>query len=148
MRLNPAFGVAVIVTAVPVTYEYEQVVPQLIPAGLLIIKAVPAPTVFTVSVFVDLNTADTDLSDDIAIVHSEPLVLSQPLQLEKVYPVFGVAVSVTEAPAAYGVEHAEPQLIPEGELVIVPLPELFTVNVYVNPKAAVTVLFPAIATVH
>ena len=77
-----------------------------------------------------------------------------PLQPEKTAPLFGVAVSVTILPLAYGSEQSEPQLIPAGVLVIVPGPDLAIVSVYVTGltvtvlKLAVTVIAPLLASVQ
>ena len=45
---------------------------------------------------------------------------------ENAYPAVGVAVSVTDEPVSKFAEHVDPQLIPDGELVIVPLPGFVT----------------------
>jgi hypothetical protein len=47
-KVEPAAGVAVNVTAVPLAYEAEQVAPQLIPAGLLVTVPLPVPLFVTV----------------------------------------------------------------------------------------------------
>ena len=49
--------------------------------------------------------------------------LHAPLHPVKVYPVCGAAVRVTVVPLVKFAEQVEPQLIPEGELVTVPVPE-------------------------
>jgi hypothetical protein len=49
----------------------------------------------------------------------------QPVNME---PVLGVAVSVTDVPLAKLALHVCPQLMPEGLLVIVPVPVLCTVS--------------------
>jgi hypothetical protein len=49
VKVEPAAGVAVNVTAVPLAKLAEQVTPQLIPAGLLVTVPVPAPALETVS---------------------------------------------------------------------------------------------------
>ena len=48
--------------------------------------------------------------------------LSVPIQLVNVDPVSGVAVMVTEEPVPNKAEHIEPQFMPLGTLVIVPVP--------------------------
>jgi len=55
-------------------------------------------------------------------VHVFALLLSQPDQLETVDPLPAVAVRMTTVPALHVPEHVDPQLIPIGELVTVPLP--------------------------
>jgi hypothetical protein len=49
MKVAPAEGVAVRVTAVPLLNDAEHVVPQLIPAGALVTVPDPAPARLTVS---------------------------------------------------------------------------------------------------
>ncbi len=49
VKVEPATGAAVKVTAVPLANDAEQVVPQLIPAGALVTVPVPAPALVTVS---------------------------------------------------------------------------------------------------
>jgi hypothetical protein len=55
-------------------------------------------------------------------VHTCPVTVSQPDQLPNVDPVLGVAVSVTAVPLVKLPLHADVQLMPDGELVTVPLP--------------------------
>jgi hypothetical protein len=50
VNADPAFGVAVSVTTVPLTKSAAHVAPQLIPAGLLVTVPVPDPARVTVSV--------------------------------------------------------------------------------------------------
>src|SRR5439155_123308 len=50
VKVEPAAGAAVKVTAVPLEYAAAQVAPQEIPAGLLVTVPVPAPVLLTVSV--------------------------------------------------------------------------------------------------
>ena len=51
-----------------------------------------------------------------------PVPVQAPDQLVNVEPVLGVAVSVTGVPLVKLALHTVPQLIPEGLLVIVPVP--------------------------
>ncbi len=50
VKVEPAAGAAVKVTAVPLAYVAEQVAPHEIPAGALVTVPVPAPLGLTVSV--------------------------------------------------------------------------------------------------
>jgi hypothetical protein len=50
VKVEPAAGVAVKVTAVPLANAVEQIAPQEIPAGLLVTVPLPAPDLLTVSV--------------------------------------------------------------------------------------------------
>src|SRR2546422_11377199 len=50
LKVEPAAGAAVKVTAVPLAYVAEQVAPQEMPAGLLVTVPVPGPVLLTVSV--------------------------------------------------------------------------------------------------
>jgi hypothetical protein len=52
-----------------------------------------------------------------------------PRQPRKAKSWCGVAVSVTVLPVEYVAEQLKPQLIPDGELVIVPGPDLATLTV-------------------
>src|SRR5438445_11169789 len=56
VKVEPAAGAAVKVTAVPLVNEAEQVAPQEIPAGLLVTVPLPAPALVTVSVKPDYTT--------------------------------------------------------------------------------------------
>jgi len=49
LKLEPAAGAAVKVTAVPLEYAAAQVAPQEMPAGLLVTVPIPAPVLLTVS---------------------------------------------------------------------------------------------------
>ena len=50
VKVEPAAGVAVSVTAVPLVNEAEHVAPQEMPAGALVMVPLPAPLELTVSV--------------------------------------------------------------------------------------------------
>ena len=50
LKIEPAAGAAVKVTAVPLANAAAQVVPQAMPAGALVMVPVPAPLELTVSV--------------------------------------------------------------------------------------------------
>jgi len=101
------------------------VVPQLIPAGLLV--TVPLPLLVTVSF--GLKVAVTVLDADMLTLQVAPLTVAQPLQLANCQPVAGVAVRVTVLFSAKGALQVAPQLIPAGLLVTVPLPDLAAVRI-------------------
>ena len=50
LKVEPAAGAAVRVTAVPLEYATAQVAPQEMPVGLLVTVPIPAPILLTVSV--------------------------------------------------------------------------------------------------
>ena len=97
-NVEPAAGVAVKVTAVPLLKVVEQVLPQLIPVGLLVTLPVPVPARFTVSVYavIRLNTAVQLMLPLIVTLPS--LQSAWPDQLAKVEPLAGVAVNFTSVP--------------------------------------------------
>jgi hypothetical protein len=94
---------------------------------------VPLPEFVTVRVYEDngAKVAVTFLAAFISTVHWFPFTESQPDQPVKV-PRVGVAINVTGSPATKVLLHWEPQFMPAGELVIVPVPvpDLFTLRVY------------------
>ena len=65
----------------------------------------------------------TDFAALISTVQELPETVLHPLQPVKMFKSAGVAVRVTTVPLSYWAEQAEPQLIPPGEEVTVPLPE-------------------------
>jgi len=81
------------------------------------------PVLLTVKVrFGALKVAVTDLAVVIETVQV-PIPEQAPDQPAKVWPEVGVAVSVTDVPKVNDVEQVEPQLIPDGLLVTVPVPD-------------------------
>src|SRR5439155_1548832 len=127
VKVEPAAGVAVNVTAVPLVKLAEQAAPQLIPAGELVTVPVPVTVVAAERVTVQAPVPEQ----------------LPPLQPVKVEPAAGVAVSVTAVPLEKLAEQVAPQLIPAGELVTVPLPvpALLTVSAKLGRlKVAVTVV--------
>jgi len=125
VNVEPAAGVAASVT-VPLN-DAEQLVPQLIPAGLLVTVPVPEPLKVTVRGYVvKAKVAVTDCGP--LIVTEHVLVPVQPpLHPVNVDPTAGVAVSVTVP--LNNAEQVVPQLIPGGVLVTFPEPDPLKVTV-------------------
>src|SRR5207249_4564618 len=144
LKVEPAAGVVVSVTAVPLVKLAEQVAPQVIPAGELVTVPLPVPTLLTVSAKLGrLKVAVTVVA--VATVTTQVPVPEHPppLQPLKVEPAAGLAVSVTAVPLAKLAEQVAPQVMPAGELVTVPLPVPAGVTVRVKVcgvKVAVTVV--------
>src|SRR5438093_1599836 len=144
LKVEPAAGVAVSVTAVPLARLAEQVAPQVMPAGELVTVPLPLPALLTVSaklgrlkVAVTVVAAETVTTQVPVPEHPPPL---QPLKVE---PAAGLAVSVTAVPLVKLAEQVAPQVIPAGKLVTVPLPVPAGVTVRVkvwSAKVAVTVV--------
>jgi len=123
VKVDPADGAAVRVTRVPEVNETEQVVPQLRPAGELVTVPLPVPPLLTVSAKgACMKVAVTEAAAFMVTTQVPEPVQPPPLQPAKVDPADGVALSVTTVPDVNEVEHVVPQLMPEGELVTVPLP--------------------------
>lgn len=95
VKLESAAGAAVRVTKVLMSYDCEQSVPQLMPAGLLV--TVPFPVLFTVrgKVF-KVNAAVTVFAASIVTAQEVPFVLLQPVHDVKSESAAAVAVKVTE----------------------------------------------------
>src|SRR2546422_3800271 len=102
LKVEPAAGAAVSVTAVPLAKLAAQVAPQVMPAGLLVTVPAPVPALETVSVKVcRLEGAVTVVAPE--IVTGQPPVPEQPPPLPppKVEPAAGGAggvAAVTPAP--------------------------------------------------
>src|SRR5687768_14591887 len=96
-KVEPEAGVAVNVTPVPLLRLAVHVLPQFIPAALLITVPVPLPVRFTVSVYVvtKLNTA---VQLVLAFIVTLPLLQVVPDQPVKTEPVAGAAVNFTAVP--------------------------------------------------
>jgi hypothetical protein len=121
-NVEPAAGVAVSVTVVPLLKFALHVGLQLIPLGTLVTVPVPVPFVETVSGNVEsANDAVTD-SADVIVTTQLPVPLHAPLQPANTDPLAGTSVSVTTVPLAKFVEQVCVQLIPTGLLVTVPVP--------------------------
>src|SRR5207249_6592909 len=123
VKVKPAAGVAVNVTAVPLVKLAEQVRPQLIPTGALVTVPLPVPALLTVSATVGRAKVAVTVVAALRVTVQVPVPEHPPpLQPVKVEPAAGVAVNVTAVPLAKLAVQVAPQLIPTGALVTVPLP--------------------------
>src|SRR5436309_509193 len=142
LKIEPAAGVAVKVTEVPLANAAAQVVPQAMPAGALVTVPLPAPVLLTVSVKVwRAKVAVTEVAALIVTVQVPVPEQLPPLQPAKVEPAAGAAVSVTAVPLANAAAQVVPQATPAGALVTVPVPTPALVTVSVKDwiaKVAVT----------
>ena len=120
---KPEFGAAVRVTVVPAVNGAEQVWPQLMPAGVLLTTPIPEPVSETVSCTGAGNAAKaaaTEVAPFTATVQTAAVPEHAPDQPANEFPLTGVAVSVTDVPVLKLAVQVCPQLIPEGELLMVP----------------------------
>jgi len=126
-KVQPLLGLAVNVTAVPLEKLAVQVEPQSIPLGDDVTE--PLPVVVTVNAKlltgITEKAAVTFLAALIVTVQV-PVPLQAPLQPSKVEPAVALAVNVTLVPLEKLTEQVEPQLIPAGDDVTVPLPLVVT----------------------
>src|SRR5262245_10528705 len=123
VKVEPAAGTAVRVTAVLLVNEAEHVVPHEIPSGALVTVPLPMPAFVTVSAKDDkANVAVTLWAALIVTVQGLVVLVQPPLQPVNVEPAVGVAVNVTAVPLSNGAEQVVPQERPTGLLVTVPLP--------------------------
>jgi hypothetical protein len=120
-KVEPASGVAVSVTTVPLLNGALQVFPQLIPSGVLVTVPDPLPERLTLNTGDAAKVAITEVLALKVTVHLE-VPLHAPLQPRKLEPEFAMAVRVTRLFALKLPLHEVPQLIPAGALVTNPLP--------------------------
>ena len=96
-----------------------------------------------------MNVAFTDFAPVIETTQA-PVPVHPPDQPENLYPLPGVGVSVTFVFLKNENLQVDPQLIPAGLLVSVPVPDFVTVRLYLGScvKVADTLLTAFIATTH
>src|SRR5437773_11798522 len=95
-------------------------VPQSIPAGVLMTVPMPAPAVVTLRTTVGVKVAVTAVAAVSVTVHVPVPVQAPPLQPVKTEVGLGGAVSVTIVPLVEGAEQAAPQAMPAGAVVTAP----------------------------
>src|SRR6058998_3905639 len=152
VKVEPAAGTAVSVTAVPLVKVAAQVALQEMPAGALVTVPLPVPLGLTVNVKVcSAKVAVTVVAAPSVTRHVPVPEQLPPLQPAKVEPAAGAAVSVTAVPLANAAAQVVPQATPAGALVTVPLPTPALVTVSVKDwiaKVAVTEVAALIVTVQ
>ena len=146
---EPAAGVAVRVMAVPGVTGCEQVVPQSMPAGLLVTVPEPVPLLVTDSVIGRrLKVAVTDVAA-LTVTAQVPVPEQAPLHPAKDEPATGVAVRAMAVPGVTDCEQIAPQLMmPAGLPVTVPEPApLFVTDSVTGTRLKVAVAVVAAFTV-
>jgi len=117
----PAVGVRVI--WVPGLNPAVQVVPQLIPAGALETLPRPFPDKVTASESGGMTLKAAPKEElPVSVIVQEFCPLQAPDHPAKVELLAALAVSVTWVPEGNDALHVDPQLMPAGMLVIVPVP--------------------------
>src|SRR2546428_10058808 len=112
LKVEPAAGAAVSVTAVPLAKLAAQVAPQVMPAGLLVTVPAPVPALETVSVKVcRVKVAVTVVAAESVTVQAPVPEQPPPVQPPKVEPAAGAAGG---APAGPPAEAAPPAPPPAG----------------------------------
>jgi len=106
------------------------------PAGLLVTVPLPVPDLVTVRVYCGcaVNVAVTLVAAVMVTVHVPVPEHPPPDHPVNVEPEAAVAVNMTLVPEVYDSLQSEPQSMPDGLLVTVPLPvpDLVTVRVYLG----------------
>jgi hypothetical protein len=134
--------VAVKVIAAPLLKVAEQVLPQLMPAGLLVTVPLPVPAFDNVSVYVIGTKLKVAVQLTVLLTVMLPLEqAASPDQPAKTDPLAGTAVRVTTVPLTKLLEQPLPQFMPAGELVTLPLPVPARLTVTVKLAAGVVAQF-------
>lgn len=126
-KVLPEAALAVKDTVEPAGNVSVQVLPQLMapPVRVMVPLPVPILAIDSTPVGVAVKLAIT-LFAAFMVTEHVPVPEQSPAQPEKLYPVPGAAVSVTTVPLARDSVQSVPQLMPAGELVTVPVPDLLT----------------------
>jgi|SRR5690242_1384315 hypothetical protein len=125
-KLNPAAGAALRLTAVPGGKLAAQLEGQLIPAGVLVTVPLPESATVNWAAGTAVNVAETVWLLESTILQDEPV--HAPAKPAKLKPDAGAGVMVTVVPGAKLAVQVDGQLIPDGLLVIVPVPDTATVS--------------------
>ena len=136
VKTEPAAAVAVTTTGLPDGKLAEQLVPQEMPAGALVTTPLPSPARITVSVTGAGAKVALTVVAVVSVSEQDP-VPAQPApdQPMKTQPAAGVAVSDTAVPVVKLTAQLDPQSIPAGVLVTVPVPAFVTASC-TGPAAA------------
>ena len=123
-KLEPLAAAGVSVTDEPLAKLALQVAPQLMPAGDEVTAPDPEPALVTLNAKVVAELLKVAVTDRAAVIDTvqAPVPVHAPLQPEKVEPPAAAAVSVTDAPLVKFALQVDPQLMPDGDEVTVPLP--------------------------
>src|SRR5947209_2243023 len=150
VKTEPGAGVGVSVTRLPLVY-LQQLVRQVLPAGLLATVPLPVPAETTVRAKICRSkVAVTVVSAVRVTVQLAVPVQPPPCQPVKTEPGAGVGVSVTRLPLVY-LQQLVPQVLPAGLLATVPLPVPAETTVRAKicrSKVAVTVVSAVRVTVQ
>jgi len=120
-KVELAAGVAVKAIEVPGLKAALQVVPQLMPAGLLVTVPLPVPERLRLNAGELANVAETVMFElRVTVQVFDPL--HPPPQFTNADPALAVAVNVIEVPAGKLLLQVAPQLMPLGLLTTVPPP--------------------------
>src|SRR3954470_13683167 len=123
VKTEPSAGVAFRITVVLITKSAEHAVPQLTPDGVDVTVPFPMPVLAAVSLKrFSMKIAVTDLGFVIDTVQVEPDTESHPVHPIKFESTPAVADITTCESLMNDAEHAEPQVIPAGFDVTVPVP--------------------------
>jgi hypothetical protein len=123
LKTELAVGVAASVTLVPAGKDALHELPQLTPAGLLVIMPEPVPERLTLKAGCTawLNVAATEVLL-VNVTLQAPAPVQGPAQAAKTEFAVGAAVSVTAVPEAKVALQVGPQSMPVGLLLTVPVP--------------------------
>jgi len=146
-KADPAAATAESVTAVPEGKLWEQVSPQLIPAGALVTMPPPSPAFATVRVYTRVKRAVTGRAPFMVTWQVLSVPVHAPPHPSKTEPSSAVAERETTVPAAKVASHVPPQSIPAGLLFTVPVPVPSLVRLSECPWRKVAVTLAAAPTV-